>query len=129
MDTNDVQTDETQTNEVRCLCCQKLIDGKPWIIIEKESTIYGCSYLCANQFKSLIGHGYWGDVVNKEDFNEPRPVYGYTNRSSMKDITTGFGMSEIRDEINKEELRIQMIEDYYENDSISDESDFDEVNI
>ena len=47
----------------------------------------------------------------------------------MKDITTGFGMSEIRDEINKEELRIQMIEDYYENDSISDESDFDEVNI
>ena len=26
MDTNDVQPDET--NEVRCLCCQKLIDGK-----------------------------------------------------------------------------------------------------
>ena len=122
-------TDETQTNEVRCLCCQKLIEGKPWIIVEKDSMVYGCSYRCGIQFKTLIGNNYWDDVVNKEDFNEPRPVYGYTNRQSTKDITTGFGMTEIRDEITKEEIRIQMIEDEYENDSVSDDSDFDEVNL
>ena len=122
-------TDETQTNEVRCLCCQKLIEGKPWIIVEKDSMVYGCSYRCGIQFKSIVGSNYWADVVNKEDFNEPRPVYGYTNRSSTKDITTGFGMAEIRDEITKEEIRIQMIEDEYENDSVSDDSDFDEVNL
>ena len=122
-------TDETQTIEVRCLCCQKLIEGKSWIIIQKKCLLYGCSYLCASQFRTIIGYDYWKDLVNKEDFNEPRPVYGYTNRLSTKDITTGFGMNEIRDEITKEELRIQMIEDEYENNYISDESEFDEVNI
>ena len=116
--------------KVRCLKCKKEIFEKPWITIRlEEDVVHGCSYLCAHQFKELIGFGYWPNIVNKEDFNEPRPVYGYTNRSSTNDITTGFGMTEIRDEITKEELRIQMIEDEYENDSVSEDSDFDEVNL
>ena len=90
----------------------------PWLIVklDEECSVYGCSYLCANQFRELIGVGYWNKVVNKEDFSEPRPVYGYSNRVSNGDITTGFGMDEIKNEIQKENERIEMIEDDYEYD-------------
>ena len=50
--------------------------------MSEECSVYGCSYLCANQFRELIGVGYWNKVINKEDFADPRPVYGYSNRIS-----------------------------------------------
>jgi hypothetical protein len=63
-------------------------------------------------------------VVNKEDFNEPRPLLNYQKK---KDITTGFGMDDIREEIEEEEIRMNLIEQDYEEDSSSEEN-FDEEN-
>ena len=112
--------------KVRCLKCNKEICEKPWITIRlEEDVVYGCSYLCAHQFKEIIGFGYWSNIVNKEDFNEPRPVFGYTNRISKGDITTGFGMDEITSEIQEETKRIEMIEEEYEYESTSDEENYD----
>ena len=115
--------EEDQCNNIQCLNCKKVIDGKPWIIVQLDDKhVYGCSYLCSRNFKVLIGTGYWNNVMNKEDFNEPRPVYGYTSRSNNKDITTGFGIDEIKEEIDNEEKRIEMIEQEYEYDYSSDDS-------
>lgn len=106
----------------KCLNCQKVIDEKPWLIVKvEEKTIYGCSYGCSKHFRRLIGINYWSNVVNKEDFNEPRPIYGYTSRTSNKDITTGFGMDEIKHEIQLEDKRIKMLEDEYEEGYSSDD--------
>ena len=121
--------EDGECNSVQCLKCNKVIDGKPWLIVQVgEGMMYGCSYLCSNNFRELIGSDYWKHVVNKEDFNEPRPVFGYTNRSSQKDITTGFGIDEIREEIDEEEKRIEMIELEYELDGSSDGFSSDEDN-
>ena len=75
-----------------------------------------------------IGKGHWKDVMNKEDFNEPRPVYSVTNHiPKVKDITTGFGLDEIRKEIDDENQRIEMLEYEYDYQS-SEEEYFDEEN-
>ena len=114
---------------IKCLTCKKEICEKPWLIVklDEECSVYGCSYLCANQFRELIGIGYWSKVINKEDFSEPRPVYGYSNRISNGDITTGFGMDEIKDEVQKENERIEIIEDdyYYDTEYSSDEDNYE----
>ena len=123
-----MSSDEEETNVIQCLKCKKEICGKPWLIVglHEGYTVYGCSYLCANQFRELIGFGYWKNIINKEDFNEPRPVFGYTNRSFKGDITTGFDMDEITFEIEEETKRIEMIEELYEcSSSDSDEEKYD----
>ena len=116
---------EETNEEVQCLKCKKCIQGKPWIIVDfEDGPVYGCSYLCANQFKSILCKDYWKYVSNKEDFNEPRPLFEVTQpKQHRKDITTGFGMDEIRSEIEREELRIKLIEEDYENESSDDYSD------
>tara|TARA_B100000686_G_C16775258_1_gene967990 strand:+ start:2033 stop:2413 length:381 start_codon:yes stop_codon:yes gene_type:complete len=118
---------DEENDEIKCLKCNKVIDEKPWITIRfnEGCNVYGCSYLCANQFRELIGFGYWNYIVNKEDFNEPRPVFGYTNRLSKGDITTGFGMTQITEEVQNEINRIEMIEEEYYYDSSSDEDNYD----
>ena len=121
---DDNNNDNNVDGETRCLNCNKEIEGKPWITVQcdPEFIVHGCSYLCSNDFRCLIGTNYWNNVVNKEDFNEPRPVYNYTNRMK-KDITTGFGMEQIRNEIMDEELRMKLIEEDYENESSDYDSD------
>ena len=115
--------EEDQCNSIQCLNCKRVIDGKPWIIVQLDDKhVYGCSYTCSRDFRELNGTDYWNNVMNKEDFNEPRPVYGYTSRSNNKDITTGYGIDEIKEEIDNEEKRIEMIEQEYEYDYSSDES-------
>ena len=123
-----MSSEEEEECIVQCLKCKKEICEKPWITVKMDNQWYhGCSYLCANNFRELIGVGYWNHVVNKEDFNEPRPIYGYTNRILKKDITTGFGMDEIREEVKRENERIEMIELDFEDDYDSNDS-FDEDN-
>ena len=101
--------------ETQCFICNSTIEQKPWITVQCEDyQIHGCSYLCANQFRYKVGYGYWDNVVNKEDFNEPRPVIN--SNLYCKDITTNFGIDEIRDEIKKEEEMITMIEEEYYDD-------------
>ena len=118
---------DEECDKIQCLMCKKELNEKPWIsvCVHNNEAVHGCSYVCANQFRELLGFNYWPGVINKEDFNEPRPIYGYTNRISKKDITTGFGMDEIRDEIEEENRRIELIEEDYENDSSSEYSDED----
>ena len=110
---------EPQFIENQCIHCKKVIREKPWIIVNVDcGYIYGCSYHCGTQLHNYIGTGYWKNVINKEDFSEPRPI---SSKKNKKDITTGFGMEEIRDEIEREELRIKMIEETFEEDDLSDE--------
>ena len=121
-----MSSEEEEECIVQCLKCKKEICEKPWITVKMDNQWYhGCSYLCANNFRELIGVGYWNHVVNKEDFNEPRPVYGYSNRKLSTDITTGFGMEEIKLEIQEEDKRIELIEEQYYNDVSSEYSDED----
>ena len=43
--------EEGECNSVQCLKCNKVIDGKPWLIVQVgEGMMYGCSYLCSNNF-------------------------------------------------------------------------------
>ena len=112
----------------KCLTCKNEIEGKPWISIEMECTYHGCSYLCGKSLHEKLGKGYWTHVINKEDFNEPRPTC-QTRNPILKDITTGFGQDEIRDEIEQENQRIEMLEYEHEYEfSSSEEDTFSEDN-
>ena len=68
-----------------------------------------------------VGTNYWEKVINKEDFNEPRPVFQVRN---ITDITTGFDMEQIRYEIAKEDERIRLIEENYENESSNSDEEY-----
>ena len=112
---------DEENNTPQWLVCNKEFDSKPWLIVYCDKNYhYGCSYLCSRNFKGILGPNYWDGLINKEDFQEPRPVFGFTQRSNSKDITTGFGMYEIRQEIEDENLRIERIEEEYENESSED---------
>ena len=87
---------DEENNTPHCLVCNKEFDSKPWLIVYCDKNYhYGCSYLCSRNFKEILGPDYWNGLINKEDFQEPRPVFGFTQRLNSNDITTGFGMDEI----------------------------------
>ena len=107
---------DEEDNTITCINCNKELEDKPWISVncDKGEVVHACKYSCAQRLKYYIGVGYWNRVINKEDFPGPRPVIQSRIR---EDITTNFGIEEIRLEIKEEEERIQMIEDYeYESD-------------
>jgi NAD-dependent SIR2 family protein deacetylase len=111
--------DEINFYKVECSHCKKNITGKPWISVNyKKDVFHGCSYSCGIKLNRYVGNGYWKDVINKEDFNEPRPVSTYKER---KDITF-HDLSEIKRELAEEEERIQKMEEEYDLSS-SDYSD------
>ena len=49
---------------------------KPWITIQfPENTFKACSYLCYNHCrKFVLPKDHFDLIVNKEDFNHPRPI-------------------------------------------------------
>ena len=109
----------------QCIHCKRHFcdDEKPWISVNYENKVVnGCSYFCGNELSKYVGIGYWKNVINKEDFNEPRPVVKYKEKG---DITANFGIEEIKYEISEEERRTQEIEDEYEDISSTDEEDFE----
>lgn len=109
-----VPEEETIVSKNECVVCKCCISGKPWMTVtfEKDDyTVHACGYSCCNKLDTIIGKGYWKHVVNKEDFNEPRPVTLYRNK---EDITANFGIDEIRNEIKDEEKRILEIEEEWE---------------
>jgi len=59
-----------------------------------------------------MGGSYWDKIVNKEDFDMPRPI---TDCRVKKYIVTEENQQETIQDIEEEEeeKRIQMIEDYY----------------
>ena len=116
-------SDEIKIQNVECLHCKKTICGKPWIsVMCTKGIVYGCSYRCGVQLNQYIGNGYWKDVMNKEDFNEPRPVSIY----KRKDHITFDDLSEIKRELEEEEERIRKIEEDYDLSS-SDYSDEENI--
>lgn len=113
-----------------CDSCEKKISGKPWMTV-LNAGIYKhvCCHTCANTYTNKYGGGYWDQIVNKEDFNEPRPVLAvYKNKHQRKDITSGFDMEEVRRELEIESS-IESDYDYgYDEVSTTDEDEFYEEN-
>ena len=114
------QTEEVideEDNTIRCIHCKSEIEGKPWISVacDKGDVVHACKYSCSNRLRFYIGHGYWDRVLNKEDFPGPRPVLNTNPR--RKDITVNFGIEDIRREIQEEQDRMDMLEDYDSDDS------------
>ena len=108
--------DKEDEEDIKCIECEKVITGKPWITVhydEDDYTVYACRYLCAKDLRFHLGCGYWKNVVNKEDFNKKLiPIISKTDLS--KDITTNFQKQEIIDEIIKDDIiSSQMEESYY----------------
>ena len=68
-------------------CNKKVYDEKSWIIIKNMNyiddyhpEIHFCSYLCFVHNKNIFPTDYWKSVMNKEDFNDIRPIQNKTNK-------------------------------------------------
>lgn len=108
----------------QCECCKNKIIGKPWMSVKGKTEIFHvCSYTCSSRFTEKYGGGYWENIINKEDFNEPRPVFEVYKIKKKQDITSGFDIEEIR-----RELEENYSEEEYEEYSSTDEEFYDEEN-
>lgn len=121
--------EDKNPNVQYCFHCNCLIQEKPWMTVKrKEETYNSCGYSCSTKISSVIGSGYWKDIVNKEDFNELRPVFEIHKTRAKNDITVGsLDLDDIRDEIELENRRIEQIEMEYEYSS-SEEDNISEEN-
>ena len=94
-----------------CNKCNKTIDGKPWITIQFSENIFNaCSYLCYNHCRKYVlpkDHFYL--IVNKEDFNHPRPITHKPQSNEFKLLTE----TEINELTNDEYRRYK--EDFADN--------------
>ena len=115
-----VDVDEEQEqdyNIMRCITCKKEIEDVPWITVDcgvDDQPVQACGYSCSTRLKYYVGVGYWPRVINKEDFPGPRPII---NAKVIGDITANFGIDEIRREIEDEEERMELMEEYESDDS------------
>ena len=117
-----IEEDTDFNHSLQCIHCKCLLNGKPWLSVNYEEKIYNaCKYNCGVKMHLYVGTTYWEKVINKEDFNEPRPVFQVRN---ITDITTGFDMEQIRYEIAKEDERIRLIEENYENESSNSDEEY-----
>tara|TARA_B100000902_G_C27287449_1_gene905208 strand:+ start:1197 stop:1556 length:360 start_codon:yes stop_codon:yes gene_type:complete len=105
---------DTEKEEIRCFHCNETFKKKPWLILSFDNgdiMYHTCSYLCTTHLNHKLNMNYSDNIVNKEDFTGRDFLRPVINKSPKKDITTGFDMHEIRNEIKIEEERIQCIED------------------
>ena len=110
------------TFSYKCFGCSKIFYEKPWMIVknhnEGENNYNTCSHTCSTKFTLFNGSGYWEDILNKEDFNEPRPVFTVNKKSifNRKDITSGYDIEKVREEIYMEQIENEqyekMLEEY-----------------
>ena len=112
-----------------CDSCEKTISGKPWMTVLNAGVYkHVCCHTCSTTYTNKYGSGYWENIINKEDFNEPRPVFEvYKNKSQIKDITNGFDMEEVRRELEIESLN-DCDYDGYDEFSTTDDDEFYEEN-
>ena len=106
-----------------CDSCEKTISGKPWMtVLNANIHKHVCCHTCATTYTNKYGAGYWDNIVNKEDFNEPRPVFAvYKTKDKIQDITSGFDIEEIKRELENEAL--SEIDYDYEYDEVSTSED------
>tara|TARA_Y100001936_G_C16036007_1_gene648610 strand:+ start:938 stop:1330 length:393 start_codon:yes stop_codon:yes gene_type:complete len=108
----EIVDDEEGDGMIRCFNCKCEIHEKPWITVNypvSDIQYHACKYLCARNLRYEVGDGYWVNVTNKEDFPGPRPISRFTGK---KDITSNFGIDDIRNEIELEQVRMEMMEEY-----------------
>ena len=108
-----------------CCVCNKFISGKPWMSVTTEfnEIKHCCSYLCSNEIRRVVGYNYLERIVNKEDFQHVTPIV------YKKDpiVITDSVRNEIQAEIEKEEKRMEMIEQlWHEENNYSDNTSSDE---
>tara|TARA_Y100001958_G_scaffold157316_1_gene152075 strand:+ start:862 stop:1251 length:390 start_codon:yes stop_codon:yes gene_type:complete len=122
MNNNDEKSEKILNKNI-CYDCKTEIKGKPWITLlcDNSFNVYCCSYKCSKYLGKYMGGPYWDKIVNKEDFNEPRPVMPNFKR---KDITCNFQRDEILKELEYEEKLDELVErhfDYSTDEFISDD--------
>lgn len=126
MNNSDGKSEKNLNNLNKNICydCKTEIKGKPWITLSCDKGdffVYCCSYKCSKYLGKYMGGSYWDKIVNKEDFNEPRPVMSNFKR---EDITCNFDRDKILKEIEYEEKLDELVEqhfDYSTDEFISDD--------
>ena len=126
MNNNDKKSDSEKVNNLndkKCFDCKTEIKGKPWttLLCDDSFYVYCCSYKCSKYLGKYMGGPYWDKIVNKEDYNEPRPVMPNFKR---KDITCNFQRDEILKELEYGEKLDELVErqfDYSTDEFISDD--------
>jgi len=74
---NTVLKDTTvYTSTYTCNSCNSIKEGKPWLSVNfPRKTYHTCSYLCNIKMRDVLPRNYYNLIINKEDFNEPRPFH------------------------------------------------------
>jgi hypothetical protein len=82
---------------MNCVICNDVCDkydGKVWITLKNENyydtyspMIHYCSYLCHQRNKHHLPKDHWKNVMNKEDFDDLRPIVNSSQVKSFEYIT------------------------------------------
>ena len=109
----------------QCVHCHKTINEKPWISVMNNGCIVNaCGYSCSNHLSKYVGIGYFDRIINKEDFNEPRPVVNFKTTTEI--TSSSYFDRSCRDIIDGEQNDLdKMLHDYseYYNESSNSEDE------
>mgnify|MGYP006176490241 CR=1 FL=1 len=82
---------------MNCIICNDICDkydGKVWITLKNDKyfetysqVIHYCSYLCHQRNKHHLPMDHWKNVLNKEDFDDHRPISNSSTDQSFEYIT------------------------------------------
>ena len=117
--------DDKEYIPTQCVQCHKTINEKPWIsVMNNGCIINACGYSCSNHLSKYVGIGYFDRIINKEDFNEPRPVVNFKTTTEI--TSSSYFDRSCRDIIDGEQNDLdKMLHDYseYYNESSNSEDE------
>lgn len=117
--------DDKEYIQTQCVHCHKKINEKPWIsVMNNGCIINACGYSCSNHLSKYVGIGYFDRIINKEDFNEPRPVVNFKTTTEI--TSSSYFDRSCRDIIDGEQNDLdKMLHDYseYYNESSNSEDE------
>lgn len=117
--------DDKEYIPTQCVQCHKTINEKPWIsVMNNGCIINACGYSCSNHLSKYVGIGYFDRIINKEDFNEPRPVVNFKITTEI--TSSSYFDRSCRDIIDGEQNDLdKMLHDYseYYNESSNSEDE------
>jgi len=86
-----------ENQSIKCIICNDTCDkydGKVWITLKNDNyfenhpkIIHYCSYLCHHRNKHNLPKDYWKNVLNKEDFDDLRPITSNSKEKSFEYLT------------------------------------------
>tara|TARA_B110000285_G_scaffold234944_1_gene313800 strand:+ start:625 stop:993 length:369 start_codon:yes stop_codon:yes gene_type:complete len=98
--------------KTHCIHCNKTIQEKPWIsVMYLDRVANACGYSCGKHLSDYVGIGYFDRIVNKEDFNEPRPAMKVG--TTIEITSTSYFDRGCRDIIDEEQKDLDKILDEY----------------